>query len=166
MTDYVKLENGRPVLKAALAASSGAGDAGKIPKLDSTGRIDQTMMPVGIGADAKVFTAAEDISARALVHVNSSGQIVNADASNDRQAVGFVTDAIANAGTGTVYFDGTISGLSGLTAGARYFLSDSTPGGIITTAPTTGAGKCSQEIGTATSTTELSFEPQTAYLLG
>lgn len=166
MTDYVKLENGRPVLKSALAASSGAGDAGKLVKLDSAGRIDQTMMPTGIGADTKTFTAGEAIAARALVHINASGQIVNADASNDRQAVGFVTDAVANAGTGTVYFDGTISGLSGLTAGARYFLSDSTPGGISTTAPTAGAGKCLQEIGTATSATELSFEPQTAYLLG
>lgn len=166
MTDYVKLENGRPVLKSAASASAGAGDAGKIIKLDSSGRIDSTMMPVGIGADSKMFTASENIAARALVHVLASGEIANADASNDRHTVGFAPASIAAAAQGVVHFEGSITGLSGLTVGARYFLSDTTPGGISATAPAAGAGKCCQEVGVATSATELSFEPQAAYLLG
>lgn len=166
MTDYVKLENGRPVLKSAASASAGAGDAGKIVKLDSSGRIDSTMMPAGIGADSKLFTASENIAARALVHVLASGEIANADASNDRHAIGFAPAAIAAAAQGAVHFEGSITGLSSLTVGARYYLSDTTPGGISATAPAAGAGKCLQEIGTAISATEISFEPQTAYLLG
>lgn len=166
MTDYVKLENGRPVLKPAASTSAGVADAGKIIKLDSAGRIDSTMMPVGTGVDSKTFTAAENIAARALVHVLSSGEIANADASNDRHAVGFAPSAIASAAQGAVHFEGSITGLSGLTTGARYYLSDTTPGGVTDTPPTPGTGKCLQEIGSAVSATEISFEPQTAYLLG
>ena len=58
------------------------------------------------------------------------------------------------------------TGLSSLTIGARYFLSDSVAGSVTATAVTAGAGKISQEVGVAVSATELSFEPQTAYVLG
>lgn len=166
MTDYLKMTNGRPTLTAATATSAGAGDAGKMVKLDGAGRLDETMMPVGIGADAKSMTAAENIAARDLVNVNGSGEIRKADASNDRPANGFTLAAISSTASGTVYFEGTISGLSGLTPGARYFLSDSVAGSITATAVAAGAGKISQEVGVALSATELSFEPQTAFLLG
>lgn len=166
MTDYVKMSSGRMVLTAANAASSGAGDAGKIVKLDGSGKLDITLMPTGLGADAKTMTASENIAARDMVNVAATGQIRKADASNDRPAHGFVLAAIANAASGTVYFEGVVTGLSALTIGSRYFLSDSVAGGVTLTAATAGAGKISQEVGVAISATEISFEPQTAVLLG
>ena len=166
MSDYLKLTAGRPTLTAAAATSAGVGDAGKMVKLDAVGKLDQTMMPTGIGPDAKTMTASESIAARDLVNVAATGQIRKADASNDRPAHGFVLSAISAAASGTVFFEGIITGLSGLTIGARYFLSDSVAGGLTATAVAAGAGKISQEVGVAISATELSFEPQTAYPLG
>ena len=166
MTDYLKLTSGRAVLTVASATSAGAGDAGKIPKLDGTGRIDVSMMPVGIAADAKTMVASEAIAARDMINVAATGQIRKADASNDRPAHGFVLAAIAATASGTVFFESIVTGLSALTIGSRYFLSDSVAGGVTLTAVTAGAGKISQEVGVAISATELSFEPQSSVLLG
>lgn len=166
MSDYLRLLNGRPVLTTAPTTSTGVPDAGKIPKLDAAGKLDMSMMPNGLGADAVTRTAAEAIAARDLVSFTSTGQIQKADASNDRAAVGFVTAAIASGATGTVFFEGTITGLSGLTPGARYFLSATAAGTFTLTPVTAGAGRISQEVGFAISTTELTFEPQPAILLG
>jgi hypothetical protein len=63
-----------------------------------------------------------------------------------------------------VYKEGTITGLSSLTIGARYYLSGSTAGAITTTAPTT-AGHIVQYIGYAISATELVFEPSDPIVL-
>ena len=166
MTDFLKMTSGRPTSTLAAATSAGAGDAGKLVKLDGAGRLDLTLMPSGLGPDAKTMVAFEALAARDLVNVNSAGQVRKADASNDRQAHGFVLAAISATASGTVFFENTITGLSGLTPGSRYFLSDSVAGGITLTPVTAGAGKISQEVGVAISATELSFEPQTAYLLG
>jgi hypothetical protein len=79
-------------------------------------------------------------------------------ASAGKAAHGYVTSTINAVASGTVFFEGLISGLSGLTIGATYFLSGSVPGGVTATAPTTSA-HCVQEIGVALSATELTFEP-------
>jgi len=146
----------------AKAASAGAGDAGKIVALDASGKIDSTMMPSGVGSDSKSMTASESISAGDLVniHDSSGAKVRKADAaSSSKSAVGFAPSSIANAASGTVNFEGTISGLSGLTIGATYYLS-TTAGGITATAPT-GSGQIVQKVGVALSATELSFEPGT-----
>lgn len=163
--DYLKLVAGRPSAAYANASSAGAGDAGKLVKLDAAGRIDTSMMPVGIGAETKSLVASEAIAARDLINIAASGQVRKADASNDRPAHGFALAAITATASGLIYVEGTITGLSGLTPGARYFLSDSVAGGITLTPPSSGAGKISQEVGTAVSATELTFEPQTAFPL-
>ena len=53
----------------ALVTSAGAGDAGKIPALDVTGKLDNSFMPVGIGADSKILPASENLAAGDLVNV-------------------------------------------------------------------------------------------------
>jgi hypothetical protein len=165
MTDYLTLASGRQTLRPANTTSAGVTDAGKLVKLDSSGKLDTTLLPSGLGADSKVMTAIEAIAARDFVNVTATG-IRKADASNDRPAHGFVTAAIANAATGTVFFEGTLTGFTGLTVGARYFLSDSVAGTAVLTSPTPAAGKISQEVGVAISATEISFEPQQAIVLG
>lgn len=157
---YLKLSGGALAEQQALTSSSGSGDAGKIPALDGSGRLDSTMMPVGVGADTKTITASENLAAGDLINVhNSSGQKARkADASNGYRAHGFVLASVTSGQPATVYFEGTITGLTSLTPGAPMFLSG-TAGAATATAPST-SGHISQNIGVAVSSTEISFEPQ------
>ena len=74
-----------------------------------------------------------------------------------KTADGFVIAAVSSGATGTAYFEGTNTQLTGLTPGAAYYLS-TTAGGVTTTPPST-SGQVVQFIGKALSDTELSFEP-------
>lgn len=157
---YIELNGGALQEKEAITSSAGAGDTGKIPALDGAGRLDTSMMPVGIGADTATIEASETLAAGDMVNIHDATgrRVRKADASNGREIHGFVLSAVTSGQNGTVYFEGTITGLSGLTIGAKYFLSASTAGEIVATAPS-GSGELVQRAGTAISATELSFEP-------
>lgn len=152
--------------ESTVDASAGAGDSGKIPSLDTGGKLDLSFMPSGIGSDTRTVTAGETLAAGDLIYLSVTPEAFKADANSEaKEAIGFVIAGITAAATGTAYFgSGVISGLTGLTPGARYFLSATTPGGISTSKPT-GTGDIVQQIGRALSTTELYFEPQDAILL-
>ena len=158
---YLKQENGILKEQEGLTTSSGASDAGKIPALDSTGKIDQSMMPVGIGADTATIQASEDLAAGDFVNIwDDSGttKVRKADASVSGKFVdGFVLSAVTSGNNATVYFEGTNTQLTGLTGGSIYYLSDTTPGQVTGTPPS-GAGKVVQKVGKAFSATEISFE--------
>jgi len=162
MAKYLENNGGQLREVNGTAVSSGSGDAGKIVQLDSSGKLDNTLMPVGIGAQTKLCTTSENLSAGDLVNLfNVTGTITarKADASNGRRAMGFVLASSTSGNNATVYLDGTITGLSSLTPGAIYYLSAATAGGVVSTAPST-AGQISQEIGPALSATEIDFEPR------
>lgn len=159
---YLRLNNGQVAEMAAIQTSAGAGDAGKIPGLDASGKLDTTMMPVGIGPDTKIMVASEALAAGDLVNVyNDAGteKCRKADASNGRRANGFMLSAVDALANATVYTRGTITGLSGKTPGAIQYLSGATAGAMTETAPST-AGQIVHEAGTAISPTEVSFEPK------
>lgn len=144
-----------------LATSTGSADAGKLIATDSSGKLDMSLMPTGIGANTIIATASEAIGAGKFVNFYSNAGAMNvrlADNSNARQADGYVKDAVANAAQATVYpLDTTNTALTGLTPGARYWLG--TAGGTIAaaldSADTANAGKLCQELGVAKSATEL-----------
>lgn len=150
-----------------VATSAGAGDAGKLAKLDAGGKIDATMMPAGLGADNLTVQASENIAAGDLVNLWLSGgnlRVRKADATSaGKEADGFCQSAIASGASGVVTFDGSISGLSGLTVGSAYYLS-TTPGAVTTTPPST-SGNVVQAIGKASSATTLVFEMGTPVTL-
>jgi len=160
---YLALISGKLKQVAATVTSAGAGDDGKIVALDSTGKLDESVLPVGIGADTKVLVASENLSAGDFVNVwNDSGtvKVRKADASSSaKEAQGFVLSAVTTGNNASVYLEGTNTQLSSLTLGGLYFLSGSSAGAITTTAPST-AGYIVQQVGVALSATELSFEPQ------
>lgn len=162
MGDYLKLVSGVPADANANASSAGASDAGKLVKLDGSGKIDASMMPAGVAAETRSMTASENIAAGDLVNIhNSSGpKIRKADATTaGKEAHGFVLSAIASGASGTVYpEENVLSGMTGLTPGARMFLS-TTAGLNTATAPST-SGQVVQEIGVALSTTEIMFRPR------
>lgn len=163
MAKYLKINGNAMDQGTFLQSSTGAGDADKPISTDSSGRIDTSFMPVGIGADVKVANAAENLAANDLVNFSSSGTVRKADASNGRPAHGFVTASVTLGNPATVYKEGTITGMSGLTPGARYFLSV-TAGLATATAPTV-VGQLWQPVGDAVSTTELDFEREPAIVL-
>lgn len=75
--------------------------------------------------------------------------------------LGFATEAISASATGTISRHGIVTGLSGLTAGDRYYVSG-TAGGITATAPT-----IARQVGWADSTTSLviAFAPEQGAVL-
>lgn len=155
----VDATTGLPKQRAALDVSAGVGDAGGVVALDTTGRIDASMMPAGIGADTKSIAATENLAAGDLVNIyNSSGFKVRlADASTTgKEAHGFVLAAVTSGNNATVYFEGPNTQLTGLSPG-RKFLSPTTPGKVTAVVPST-AGHVIQFVGVATAATELNFE--------
>jgi hypothetical protein len=161
VSKFLKNSAGNIVEEAGVQSSAGAGDAGKIGALDSTGRWDTTMMPVGMGAETKSIVASEALAAGDFVNIyNNSGVISvrKADASNSaKRANGYVLAAVLNAAMATVYYGNLNNQKSGLTLGAPQFLSATTAGGTTETAPTT-AGHLVQRLGVATLTTEMLVE--------
>lgn len=139
--------------QASIQSSAGAGDAGKIVALNSSGLIDATMLAA---SGLRTMTAGEAITAGNMISVfDDSGtvKIRKADASNGRRAHGFAPSSISNGASGDVMLgDGVNNDLSSLTLGAEYFLGAA--GAVTTTVPTT-AGHLLQSVGVAVSATEL-----------
>lgn len=151
---------------SAVASSAGAGDSGKIPKLDGSGKLDSTMMPTGVGADTAAIECTEDLSAGDFVNVyDATGQKCRkADATTTgKECHGFVLSGYTSGQTATVYFEGTNTGVTSKTPGARQFLG-TTAGAAVETAPSS-SGNVVQQLGVAISATAISFEPQPAITL-
>lgn len=153
----IHLVNGKLTQIEATVVSAGAGDAGEIVALDSSGKIDVSVLPTGVGPNVKVILASEAIGAGKYVNIYDNGGTPNvrlADNSNGREAHGFVKDAVASAANATVYFEGTNDDLSALTPGARQYLG--TAGGVTATPPTfAGGAAIHQLVGSAISATEI-----------
>ena len=148
---------GRLKEEEGIDMSTGATDACKLIKTNSSGVLDSTLLPAGVGADTKVAEASENLSAGDFVNLfNDAGtlKVRLADNSNSRQADGFVEAAVTSGSNATVVCDGTNSNLAGLTIGDRYYLD--TAGNITNTVPT--GNVLFQFVGVALSATELSVE--------
>ncbi len=166
MAKYLTNAAGTITEVSTITTSAGAGDVGKIPGLDSSGRLDTSVMPSGIGADTASITASEALAAGDFVNVwNSSGaKVRKADASvAGKEAHGFVLAAVSNATNATVYFEAANTQVTGMTPG-NVFLSATTPGLATSTAPS-GAGQVVQRLGVATSATSINVEVQTPIVL-
>ena len=139
--------------------SAGAANAGDIPALDESGRIDNSMMPVGIGADTAIVVASETLAAGDFVNVwDDSGtpKVRKADATTaGKEAHGFVLAAVSSAANATVYFEGTNTQVTGQTGGPVYLQTTAGKGGA--TVPS-GSANVVQRIGFATSATAVNFD--------
>lgn len=163
---FINLESGKQKRNTALETSAGAADAGKIVKTDSTGRFDASLLPVGIGADTVDIISFEDLIAGDFVNIFDDGGVAKvrkADATNGRDANGFVLAGVTSPAPATVYFEGTNTQLSGMTVGARQYLD--TAGGITET-PKTTSGDLHQYLGKSSSATELNVELDDCIVLG
>lgn len=155
---FQRLVSGILTTITGVITSAGAANDGDVVVLDATGRLDASVMPVGIAADTFTSTAAEALAAGAFVYITNTGTIANASAgAGGNAARGFVISASASAGAATIFFEGRNTGLATLTIGARYYLSDATAGGVTAT-PVSGAGKKHQLLGYAVTATTLDAE--------
>jgi|SRR3989304_3362398 len=138
------------------ASSAGAGDVGKLPSLDGSGKLDTSFMPVGIGADTAAVATSETLAAGDLVNIwnNTGAAVRKADATTNKPAHGFVLAAFTHPTTATVYFDGSNTGVTGLTPGIQFLQTAAGTAGL--TAPS-GSGNIVQRVGVAVSATLLNF---------
>lgn len=118
--------------------------------------------------DAFTFyaTASEDLASGAFVNVwNNAGtpnvRNADADAAQQYEVVGWTDAGCASGQTAVVRSAGINSGLSGLTTGNRYYLSNTVPGGVTATAPAT-TGELVQVLGIAVSPSAIAFTYQPA----
>ena len=152
---------GKTKQSTALTTSTGMADAGRVVATGSDGRLDESVMPLGIGASTTIGVASEDLSAGKFVNFwNDAGtlKVRLADNSNGRPADGYVTTPYTTDEAATVYpLDGVNSDLSGLTVGADYWLG--TAGGVtavpLDSTDDANANKIDQLLGKAKSVTEL-----------
>ena len=155
---FLRLVNGVLTEIFGVQTSAGAGNAGDLVSLDGTGRIDNSMMPVGIGADTATITASETLAAGDWVNVwnNSGAKVRKADATTaGKEAHGFVLSAVTSGNPATVYFEGTNTQVTGQTPGPVYLQTTAGAGGA--TIPS-ASGNVVQHIGVAVSATAVNFE--------
>lgn len=153
---YIELLNGKLANKEATVSSAGAANSGEIVALDSTGKIDVSVLPVGVGPDVKLLEVTEDLTGGQYVNVfdvSGTAKVRLADASNGRDAHGFVKEAYLTGATAVVYFEGPNDDLVGLTIGGRVYLN--TAGGVTQTPRATGIH---QFLGVAVSATEVNTD--------
>lgn len=154
-----------PGILNATVTSAGEGDAAKIVKLDGTGRIDTSVLPIGVGPDVATIAASENLAAGDFVNVhNSSGaKVRKADATaSGKEAHGFVLSAATGGNNATVYFEGTNTGVTGMTPGVVFL---SATAGLATGTAPSSSGNVVQRLGVAVSATAINFEPHPPVVL-
>jgi len=154
---------------AATVVSAGSENAGEIPALGSDGRLDDSVLPLGVGANSVQAVASEAIGAGKYVELWDDDGVLKmrlADASNNRAAWGYVKTAVDADATGTAYRLNTVNANhSGLTPGAHYWLGAA--GGVTDTPLDAEAvtNQVDQYIGLAKSATEMvTVEHEPVYL--
>ena len=158
---FLTRQAGKTKQAQALVASTGAADAGKMVATGTDGRLDQSVMPLGIGASTIVVDASEELAAGKFVNFwNDAGalKVRLADNATGRPADGYVTESFTADTPATVYpLDGVNSNLTTLTVGGDYWLG--TAGAVIAvpldSSDDANAGKIDQYLGKAKSATEL-----------
>lgn len=144
-----------------ILTSSGAPDSGKMAQTGANGKFHLSLMADGVVPDQKTGVSNGAITLNDLCYIETAGTIARATAASagPHEAMGFATSTVITGVSVTIQDQGIMSGFTGLTPGARYFLSDVTPGGVLIDPGPVGAGKIAQFIGYAMSATEINFEP-------
>lgn len=105
------------------------------------------------------YTSGEILAAVDAVYISGSNEVSKANAGADAttDSIGFAASAVSAAVSVEVCTEGVLSGFTGLTAGSRYFLSETS--GLITLTPP-GANTTVYQMGFAKSATEIQIKTQ------
>jgi hypothetical protein len=166
MFRYQSFVSGAWRLVSSIFQSTGVADGGKIISTDpATGTIHPSMLPSGIGAATKIYPASEELVAGNFVNIwldTATLRVRKADASNGREANGFVLIPVASGASATVILQGLNTSLTSLDPTQIYYLG--TNGGVTTNPPLTN-NAILQDLGFATAAGELNFEYNTPILV-
>lgn len=158
---FLTRADGKTKQAQAKAASAGSADAGALVALDDTGRLSESLLPLGVGVQVDILPASEALDAGDFVNIYDdagAAKARKADNSNGRPADGFVSTAVTVSGDATIYpLDGVNAAMAALLPGKEYWLGTA---GDVTATPLdeTDAGnanKISQQLGKALTATEL-----------
>jgi hypothetical protein len=137
------------------------GNAGDIPALDDTGRLDMTLMPVGMGVETDTIATSENLSAGDFVNlwISTGIKARKADATvAGKEAMGFVLVSSTSGNNAIVYrLSQSNTALTTMTIGAKQYLA-ATAGGRTETPPS-ASGNVVQYLGIAKSASEMIFAP-------
>lgn len=158
---YLKYDTatGDAIQQEATVTSAGVANAGDVVALDSSGKLDSSIMPVGIAPEVLDAEATEALGAGDYVNIwNDVGvpKIRLADNTNGREAHGFVLSAFTVGATARVYFEGENNAKSSLIAGIRCWLDQA--GDVIQTAPVATVGHFAQVLGVAKNATTIATD--------
>lgn len=128
--------------------------SGELQQLQSVDTLDAVVAEVERLTLTNGDAASHVVGDCVYISAADTAKKAKADAVGTKDAIGFATTTIANGVTGPYQTDGLLAGMSGLTAGAVYYLSAATAGLITSTAPST-LGQYVVRVGIAVSTTEL-----------
>lgn len=132
-----------------------------LPAPEITRPIYTSNPPINSGADPTIpVVAGVTVGSGRFLAIASNGTAIYANASTAIQATGFTREAVTVGNSIAFRESGALTGLSGLTPGAIYYLSAVTPGFYTSTPPTNGIV---QRLGTAMSADTLlvGIEPPT-----
>jgi hypothetical protein len=169
---YIELNvtTGRLQQRQATDTSAGAGNAGDVIALDSSGKIDASLLPSGATGSGTVLAiqCTENLAAGDWVNVfNNSGTKACRKAlatDTTKPAHGYVVQAYTSGASANVYFGGMnavipLGSFAVGDIGSRVFLSPSTSGATTKTCPST-TGNLVQPVGSVIDVTgsEISVE--------
>ena len=166
MSYFLDIVNGLITQIKPISTSAGVGDASKIPQTNAAGKLDLTLMPAEITAQAVTLPASEDLTAGDIVNIwvdTGTTKVRKASGTASRSAEGYVSAGFLTGATATIYTQGFNNNLTGLTPGGRCWLGAS--GAVTQTAPSSGSGGISQIVGTAVSATQMEFTPLDSIVL-
>lgn len=144
----------------ASVSGSNTGDQDLSSYIKKDGSVDFTGEP----SFKAIFTAGENLVAGNVCYLKSDGKYWKAKGNAEATTKGRIAMALASisaGATGSFLVRGYYTD-SGLTAGATYFISTSTAGAKVTTAPT--SGNFARVVGWAMSTTSFYFDPSKDYI--
>ncbi len=134
----------RMALREGKISSAGAADSGKLVALDTTGKIDPSMLP-GTSIDSAL--SSEAITAGNAINIwDDAGtrKVRKADSSVPYPCHGFATETVASGVLCKFDTDGGKQPVTGVTIGLTYYLST---GGAVTTNPAETATHIIQKVG-------------------
>jgi len=151
---------GKEVLKEACTTAT-PGVSQIVSTDPTTGQLSPGLIP---GGEICTANAGEALAAGDAVAFDAAGDVVKADHSNGRSAIGFVVVAAAAGSPAEVYGEGIMTVAGPLTPGQCVFLDTA---GAVTQTPldpsdTANNGFLTQTLGTAISATQIKFEREPA----
>lgn len=142
-----------PAMTNPTANTQTAGD--NSTKLATTAFVTTAVAAVGSNLYKITQTSHGFTVGQILIYNGTAYVLAKADTADDAEVIGIVATVI-DANNFILQIAGEVTGLSGLTAGTTYFLSDVTAGLLTATVPTAN-GSISKPLGIAVSTTVLFF---------